>query len=74
MDTENDCYFIIHMHPTEDVAAEIASLVADRLQQIGYRVKIIDLEKLRKGWRKPHWAEEMSHANKERPRLLLELR
>lgn len=64
--------FTVHMHPNEEVAGEMASLVADSLRQSGRTVEIIDLEKLRKGWRKPHWAKEMSHADMARPKLLLE--
>lgn len=63
--------FTTNFHPNEAVATEMAKLVAQRLRKEGCDVTIVDLETLRKGWRKPHWAKEYAQDEMARGKLLL---
>jgi len=64
--------FTTRFHPNEEVAVQMAELVANRLRQQGRKVEIVDLESLRKGWRKPNWAKAYSQNDKDRGKLLFE--
>ncbi len=59
------------MHPNEAVAVHMASAVAEELIREGRTVEIVDLENLRTGWGKPHWATEMSRNDTARLHLLM---
>jgi len=64
--------FTTNLHPNEAVAIKMAKLVAQRLREEGCNVTVVDLETLRKGRRKPHWAKEYAQDEMARGKLLLE--